>query len=158
MKNKLVYKIENAYVNSKLTKENISEISDIYNNIYSIIEKNISKYNISSKINQHGSYALNTIILQKNEEIDLDLGLLLNINDLIEDNKIYDTKLLCRIFNLLKNNLICDLKKKLKVKYKLMSIDDGKCAFTIKMNNFHIDIAMYLDVDDEQYLFYENNS
>jgi hypothetical protein len=151
-KNKLAYKIENLYKNSKLSQDNISKISILYKYIRKKISQLlIDKYKIKPNIHQHGSYALNTIILQKNNEIDLDLGLLIKYDDL---NNLCKQKNIIIFFNEIKEIIIkyfINCKK-----YKFKTIQDGDCAISMNLDNFHIDIALYNGYKNKQCLFYKN--
>lgn len=133
-------KIINLYQNTKLDNNTITKISEIYNDLKNQITKFCTRNKYQSpEILQHGSYALNTFLLMPNSEIDLDIGITFYCNNLNYNNvRIFKTKL----FNFLKR--------------KKHNVQKGKCAITLKFDNFHIDIVVYISVKDKQYILWNN--
>jgi hypothetical protein len=137
----LKHLINSVYENSKLTQDQISNIS----RIYKILKNDVHEFCTNNKlpepqILQHGSRALNTIVNLPSEDIDLDIGIT------------FDSKMLAK-----KNMNI--VRKKMYIffngRYKHTTTEMNKCAITISFKGFHIDIVIYKETYWNQYVIWK---
>ena len=147
--------IENIYMNSKLTNDEIQNMTaPTYNTIKSLIELFCKEYEYPlQKIILHGSYKLNTIMNYPSKyDIDVDIGVTFDFA--------YDMKadvIKTKIYNFLKKVLaIKEIKKLFPFLANYQTISVGKCAITLKLDEMHIDIVVYRNIFNKQYVAWKD--